>query len=172
VVQITVPQGLVVRDSGADGRTYFNVMNGGNLYQEMVVVGSVTRVTEDPAALLSRNVRAELIAAGLPTTSSLVPAAIPTAFAQSSYSQGGNLMVMSYLASGSTAQNVEGNIALTTVGDTFDGGFGLLSDQSYGIADNLQQSYVLGSPGEQPLISGLTTFSQDTFEYWVDTLSL
>jgi hypothetical protein len=48
----------------------------------------------------------------------------------------------------------------------------LLSDSSYGLASRLQQAYILGTPGEQPLVSGLDTFSQDTFEYWVDTLSL
>jgi hypothetical protein len=48
----------------------------------------------------------------------------------------------------------------------------LLSDSSYGLANRLLQSYVLGTPGEQPLISGLDSFSQDNFEYWVETLSL
>jgi hypothetical protein len=48
----------------------------------------------------------------------------------------------------------------------------LLSSNTYGLTNGLQHSYVLGTPGEQPLVSGQNTFSQDTFEYWVDTLSL
>jgi hypothetical protein len=50
---------------------------------------------------------------------------------------------------------------------------GPMTLDSFGInATRLQRAYVLGSPGEQPLISGLSTFSQDSFEYWVNTLTL
>ena len=81
VIQITVPQGLVVRDSGADGRTYFNVMQGGQLYRQIVLEGSVTRVTQDPATLLKKD-NVALLAAGIPATSSLLqPAQVPVAAA-------------------------------------------------------------------------------------------
>ena len=40
-------------------------MNGGKLYQELVVVGAVARVTEDPATLLQKSTAAQT-AAGVP----------------------------------------------------------------------------------------------------------
>jgi hypothetical protein len=57
------------------------------------------------------------------------------------------------------------NVEITIAAANLDRGAG-------SIAERLQRAYLLGSPGEQPLISGLSTFSQDSFEYWVNTLSL
>ena len=175
VVQISVSKGLVVRDTGADGRTYFNVMDGGKLYQQLVVEGTnVTRVTEDPAALLQKT-DAELIAAGLPSSSSLLRSPVLTQATAVLFSPApqftSSMAVSRYLAPASTSAVLQGDIVLS--GTTVNGyGDDLLSDSSYGLANRLQQAYILGTPGEQPLVSGLDTFSQDTFEYWVDTLSL
>ena len=181
VVQILTPQGVVVRDSGVDGRAYFNVMHAGNLYQELVVVGSVTRVTEDPATLLQKD-DAALIAAGIPRNSGLLRSPVSSLFLSSlTYANqtvpsfDANLTVSAYLSgtSANDALNSAVSLAgLNGVTGTSGGETNLLSNPSYGIADRLQQSYILGTPGEQPLISGLSTFSQDSFEYWVDTLSL
>ena len=179
VVQISVPKGLVVRDTAADGRTYFNVMDAGNLYRQLVVEGTnVTRVTQDPAALLGKS-DTDLIAAGIPRNSPLLKAPVmvttlAAAFAstQSQPIQVTSMAVSRYLGSPVVEDALNGTIKLNTValntGLTED----LLSDQSYGIASRLQQSYILGTPGEQPFVTGLDTFSQDAFEYWVDTLSL
>jgi hypothetical protein len=175
VVQITPPQGQVVRHTGADGQTYFNVVNGAERYQQLIVVGTnVTRVTEDPAALLKKT-DAEKIAAGLPTNSSLLSAPVLTQSAAVFFSLAPQLTsstaVSRYLAPASTSAVLQGDIVLS--GSTANGlDDDLLSDSSYGLASRLQQAYILGTPGEQPLVSGLDTFSQDTFEYWVDTLSL
>jgi hypothetical protein len=177
VVQVNAPQGLVVRDTGADGRTYFNVMSGGHLYQQLVVEGAVTRVTEDPATLLQKD-DAALIAAGLPLNSSLLQSPVAVQSLASSISPfqtapafATSMAVSRYLATPSVNDALISMIdlgAMNAVGSTTD----LLSDNSYGIASRLQQSYILGTPGEQPFISGLDTFSQDTFEYWIDNLSL
>jgi hypothetical protein len=175
VVQITPPQGQVIRHTGADGQTYFNVVNGAERYQQLIVVGTnVTRVTEDPAALLKKT-DAQKIAAGLPTNSSLLSAPVLTQSTAVFFSLAPQLTsstaVSRYLAPASTSAVLQGDIVLS--GSTANGlDDDLLSDSSYGLASRLQQAYILGTPGEQPLVSGLDTFSQDTFEYWVDTLSL
>jgi hypothetical protein len=179
VVQITVPQGIVVRDTGADGRTAFNVMNSGKLYQQLVVEGVVTRVTEDPNALLNTNkTDAELIAAGIPRNSQLLQNPVDVQFFTASMvtsSTASNMTTLTavsrYLAAPTAHDSLLSTIDLSGLGaDVLSGD--LLSDSSYGLANRLQQAYVLGTPGEQPFVSGLDTFSQDTFEYWVDTLSL
>ena len=53
-----------------------------------------------------------------------------------------------------------------------DGTDDLLSDTSYGLSPQMEQSFILGTAAEQPLISGLNSFSQDDFEFWVDPLSV
>jgi hypothetical protein len=172
VVQISVPQGLVVRDTGANGRTYFNVMNGGKLYRQMVVEGTnVTRVTEDPADLLTKD-DAALIAAGVPRNSYLLQAPEVTQSSLISPQSFRSMAVSVYLAPIATTASLEGSTLLDGIYLSGSGSSDLLSDSSYGLASRLQYSYILGTPGEQPLISGLDTFSQDNFEYWVDTLSL
>ena len=179
LVRVLVPQGLVVRDSGTDGRAYFNVMNSGNLYQELVVIGSVTRVTEDPAGLLKKD-DAALIAAGIPANSRLLRSPVSSLYlssltgsAQSMPDIAANLTVSSYLSAASAKDALTSSISISTLSGKGDNAeASLLLDPAYGVADHLQQFYILGTPGEQPLVSGLSTFSQDTFEYWVDTLSL
>jgi hypothetical protein len=177
VVQITVQQGLVVRDTGSDGRTYFNVMNGGQLYRQMVVEGTdVTRVTVDPAELLKKS-DVELIAAGIPSNSPLLNAPIARGVSMfmsaSEFESPSSFSFSPSVASPATRDLLAGDVLMN--GMDLNGRMGdsdLLSDSSYGLASRLQQSYILGTPGEQPLISGLDSFSQDNFEYWVETLSL
>ena len=167
VVQVGAPQGLTVRDSGTDGRAYFNLMNGGKLYQELVVVGAVARVTEDPATLLQKSTAAQ--------TAAGVPVARGNSNWASGYNQSlaSNLTVTSYLDSGSSGITGTSLLSLSDLSGTSAGSAsGLLSDQSFGLAGRLEQAYILGTPGSQPSVSGLGSFSQNTFEYWVDTLSL
>jgi len=175
VVRIDVPSGSVLRHSDVDGRTYFDVVRAGQLYQQIVVVGNVTRVTEDPGTLLPRGDEA-LIAAGVPSNSSLLAAPVliqSTSALIAPVSQFSSMTAVSrYLAPTATSALLQGDVMLEGIDLNGLGGDDLLSDSSYGLASRLQQSYILGTPGEQPLISGLDTFSQDNFEYWVDTLSL
>jgi hypothetical protein len=182
VVHISVPSGLVVRDTGTDGRTYFRVMDGTKVYQQLVVDGlAVTRVTEDPNLLLTRT-DAEIMAAGVPGNSTLLKTPIFTQSSAALFAPSAQLSsfttstaVSRYLGGASTAAVLQGDVVLQGIDLNIASDFGaedLLSDTSYGLANRLQQSYVLGTPGEQPLVTGLDTYSQDTFEYWVDTLSL
>ena len=175
VVRIDVPGGSVLRHSDVDGRTYFDVVRSGQLYQQIVVVGNVTRVTEDPATLLPQG-DAALIAAGLPLNSSLLAAPVPVQSTAALFAPApqftSSTAVSRYLAPAAASAVLQGDVVLNDIGINGLIGDNLLSDSSYGLASRLQQSYILGTPGEQPLISGLDTFSQDNFEYWVDTLSL
>jgi hypothetical protein len=173
VVHIDVPSGSVVRHSDADGRTYFDVVRAGHLYEQIVVVGNVTRVTEDLKTLLQND--ADWIAAGIPVNSSLwaSPVAIQsvTPLLTTSQNFAFNTAVGRYLAPMATSTALQGDVVLEGI-DLGLNSNDLLSDSSYGLASRLEQSYVLGTPGAQPLISGLDNFSQDNFEYWVDSLSL
>jgi hypothetical protein len=178
VVRVDAPQGSVLRHSDLSGRTYFDVVNAGKLYQQIVVVGAVTRVTEDPTTLLQKDDTA-LLAAGLPRNSSLLhaPTAVTSMAAMISQSAiaptfTSGTAVSRYLSAVTVGDALSGSINLQGLDTSADAGIDLLSSNTYGIADRLQQAYILGTPGEQPLVSGLSTFSQDTFEYWVDTLSL
>jgi hypothetical protein len=192
LVQVTVPQGLVVRETGANGRTAFNAMNAGTLHRQMVVEGTnVSRVTQDPAALLDPKVLdAQRISAGIPSYSTLlknpgpapvaytplVPAATvstlaaqPTLAAQFFIDSA----VSRYLAPVSAAVALRGDMLLMGINlSVNEGTDDLLSDTSYGLSSQMEQSFILGTPGEQPLISGLNSFSQDDFEFWVDPLSV
>jgi hypothetical protein len=178
VVQVSAPEGLVVRDTAADGRTSFNLMKGGQLFHQLQATSGVTRVTQDPATLLTKSDDA-LVAAGLPTNSQLLARpSVPTpslnwAFDKKDPASASNMMVASYLRAVSASESLASPAAGIEIGflqasDEND----LLSAQSYGLAERLERAYVLGTPGAQPLISGLDSFSEDTFDYWVDTLTV
>jgi hypothetical protein len=178
VVQVSAPEGLVVRDTAADGRTSFNLMKGGQLFHQLQATSGVTRVTQDPATLLTKSDDAQ-VAAGLPTNSQLLARpSVPTpslnwAFDKKDPASASNMMVASYLRAVSASESLASPAAGIEIGflqasDEND----LLSAQSYGLAERLERAYVLGTPGAQPLISGLDSFSEDTFDYWVDTLTV
>ena len=81
--------------------------------------------------------------------------------------------VSRYLAPVAAAAALRGDVLLMGIDlgvndDTDD----LLSDTSYGLSPQMEQSFILGTSAEQPLISGLNSFSQDDFEFWVDPLSV
>jgi len=45
---ISAPSGMVVQDTGADGRTHFYVLDGATMYEQAIGIGAVTRTTADP----------------------------------------------------------------------------------------------------------------------------
>ena len=181
LVQVTVPQGLVVRDTGANGRTSFNAMNAGTLYRQMVVEGTnVVRVTQDPAVVLSLLDDAQRISAGIPSYSTLLlkPSPAPVVASQSvqptlAAEFFSDSAVSRYLAPVTAAEALRGDVLLMGIDlGVNDGTDDLLSDTSYGLSPQMEQSFILGTAAEQPLISGLNSFSQDDFEFWVDPLSV
>ncbi|MFG6441642.1 LEPR-XLL domain-containing protein [Roseateles sp. LKC17W] len=44
------PSGVMLRDSGSDGRTRFNLLDGGQLYQQLVALGAPARQASEAAA--------------------------------------------------------------------------------------------------------------------------
>jgi hypothetical protein len=47
-VFISAPSGMVVQDTGTDGRTHFYVLDGATMYEQAIGIGAVTRTTADP----------------------------------------------------------------------------------------------------------------------------
>jgi hypothetical protein len=47
-VRVEPAGGVVLRDSGTDGRVYYNVLHGADLEQALVAVGASQRITSDP----------------------------------------------------------------------------------------------------------------------------
>ena len=84
----------------------------------------------------------------------------------------GRLMMNSTLQDSFRESAAHGHVLLNCLATDISNDDDLLSDDSYGVSKGFSDSYVLGSPGEQPCAAGLGTFSQDTFEYWVDALAL
>ena len=145
VVQVQAPSGVVVDDAGENGRTNFNLLSGGVLYNEAVVVGSVTRVTSDPAALLAGGTAA-LKAAGVP---------------QSMFVQMLQQVTNPLNAQLELLAQQDSGVSVSTT-----------ADSSYALASELEQAYVLGSAGVQPFSSGLSAATASGFDYWTETLSL
>ena len=49
---VQAPRGVVVQDTGPDGRTHFYVLDGATMYEAAVAVGDTVRHTEDPTPAL------------------------------------------------------------------------------------------------------------------------
>lgn len=49
-LDVDAPSGVVLRDSGSDGRTGFNLLDGGQLYQQLVALGAPSRQASQAAA--------------------------------------------------------------------------------------------------------------------------
>lgn len=49
-LDVDAPSGVVLRDSGSNGRTAFNLLDGGQLYQQLVALGAPSRQASQSAA--------------------------------------------------------------------------------------------------------------------------
>jgi len=56
---ISAPTGMVVQDTGADGRTHFYVLDGATMYEQAIGIGSVTRTTLDPTPVKAQGAALE-----------------------------------------------------------------------------------------------------------------
>jgi hypothetical protein len=105
LVRVDVPDAVVLRESGTDGRVYFNVLRGSQMVQALVSSGPVSRITTDTDAFtaggglqqlaagagarstaLSANVSAASTAAMASATNTGVQAYLSKAFTESAYS--------------------------------------------------------------------------------------
>ncbi|NML47853.1 LEPR-XLL domain-containing protein [Ramlibacter sp. G-1-2-2] len=103
VVRVDPAGGIVLRDSGTDGRVYYNVLHGSDLEQALVAVGASQRVTTDPDAFVAGGGLQQLAAASTGVRTNSLATALSLSLG--SYSApSGNTQVQSYLAStGTTA---------------------------------------------------------------------
>ena len=102
VVRVDPAGGIVLRDSGSDGRVYYNVLHGSDLEQVLVAVGASQRVTTDPDAFLAGG-GMQLLAASGGSVRNNAPATALSRSLGSSTPSYGNTQVQTYLASADTA---------------------------------------------------------------------
>jgi hypothetical protein len=168
MIYVDAGDGIALRESGTDGRVYYSVLNGSSVHQQVVSVGPSVRVTTDPKDVMTGGHYADLLAAlagtgGLranaPISAMLAPAPAPAAL---------NTGVQAYLSSAIGGAAAPITLQLAGVEEDADG---MMSSQSYGLAARLEQAWVLGSPGSQPLANGASS-TDPVFDYWVESLEL
>jgi len=150
VVSINAPDGVVVDDAGYDGRTNYNLLNDGTLYQESIVIGPVTRVSGN-AVTVAAGGAAALAAAGVGSMSPDLVAAVSHEMLMSTFDSS-----LANLASDAS------DTTLTVDADVTD----------HALAQSLQQSSVLGSTSSQPYASGLSGYSKGDVEYWTEAVTI
>ncbi len=109
-IYVSAPTGMVLQDTGSDGRTHFYLLDGATMYEQAVAIGTVARSTAAPAAVSAN-------AAAMQALSAPVTAAAPTAFAAHAFS------AASYLAGADSAMTV----AAAQTGSLSAGADGLLA---------------------------------------------
>jgi hypothetical protein len=164
-VQIDSPDGLVLRSSEG-GDSVFTLAKGSELYRQAVVVGQAQRSTDAPQQ------------GPLPQTQDAsLQHWLGGAGAQASSASAGGWM-SSLLAPVKAAAAVGGVQAylsdLRALGSSDDLG---LDDElpalggDGGLAQRLEQAYLLGARASQPTSSGLGSVGSDVFDYWEDALA-
>ena len=156
-VYVSAPAGMVLQDTGSDGRTHFYVLNGATMYEQVIGIGNVVRPTEDPspaapatsATMLSQWLSPTLVAQRLAQASTLAPSHLA---ARDTATVGG---VAAYL----------GNVALGA-SDTG----GLLQAGAQGM--QRLGSFTLGSPGLQALSTGEAASDKVAFDFWLEDIVL
>jgi len=141
-VHVAAMSGVLVQDTDPDGRTHFYLLEGGKMYEQAVALGSVERVTRDPAAAQPAQ------AFGFDAGVMVEPMASLLASGNWSSNFGTGTVTLGYLNSNVTASPA--------------GQLGLLSAGSLGI--------VQGSAGQQLLSTGQSLAAAPDFEYWLEDL--
>jgi len=183
--------GLILRDTGADGRTRFNLLDNGVLYQQLVAEGGPLRGSTAPIASTSTDMgnsatdAAARMAAWLSAVSPLAELRNANALTGAA-----RMAMAAALPADSAAAHY-----LATLGDGLEGTAGLslagphtvgaesalqmsaidlLSDASFGMAERLESAWLLGgNSGPQPASSGLLKQAADShFDAWEESLVL
>jgi hypothetical protein len=153
VLHVAAPTGVVVQDTDPDGRTHFYLLDGGKMYEQAVALGSVERVSQDPAAPA-----ATLQAIGYGGGALVEPMA--SLLDDSGWAS-------SWTTGSSTSSYLSGKPGAGGAAQA-----GLLSAGSLGIAQLLGQSYALGSAGQQVLSTGQPAAAAADFDYWLEELAI
>jgi hypothetical protein len=183
--------GLILRDTGADGRTRFNLLSGGILFQQAVAEGGPMRsasATVPAGATVSATGSAQ-IAEWLsalrplselrqtpqyaPMARMMIDAALPPDSAAAAY-------LAALKATGADGLPVPRELGAELRAALRDSASGqvlmsadeLLADASFGLAGRLEQAWLLGSRSQQPASAGLRSVGSDRFDIWEDSLAL
>ena len=152
IVRVEPGAGLVLRESGADGRTHYNVLRGGAVQQALVAVGTSVRVTSDPANFVADPGLLQDMGLALP----LAPASFQASQLSASFQGGaaGSLLV----ASGSSG-------AVTQVGSYLAGGAGR-------VAPDLSTTFGWLADGESAFASGQLALAPSSVDWWLESVEL
>jgi hypothetical protein len=153
IVHVAAMSGMVVQDTDPDGRTHFNLLDGGKMYEQAVALGSVERVTADPAA-----------PAGSPAYAFGSRAQVESMASLLGDSGWGSAWAASAATSGYLSGNGVANGAATGAE------LGMLSSSSLGLTRLFGQSFALGSAGQQALSTGQPASGTVDFDYWLEDL--
>ena len=175
-------RGLMLRDTGADGRTRFNLLDNGVLYQQVVADGSPLRGSTAPIAPGASGSAADVTAHMAAWLQALRPLA---ELRQSSALDGPTRHALSALAAtegDDLPADSAASVYLATLATTPDGllpaaaahgaALDLLSDAAFGLAQSLERAWLLGSGSEQPAASGLRAAADAAFDVWEESLAL
>lgn len=152
IVRVEPGAGLLLRESGADGRTYYNVLRGGAVQQALVAVGPSVRVTSDPDNFVGD--------AGLLQDMGLALPLAPSAFQASQLSatfQGG--------AAGSLAAGSGADAGDTQVGSYLSGGASM-------VAPELSLTHQLLADSGLGFASGQPVDSDSGVDWWLESVEL
>jgi len=122
-IYVSAPTGMVLQDTGADGRTHFYLLDGATMYEQAIAIGTVTRSTAAPAAVSGMQT-----AQAAPVTLAAAPAAAFAAFAEHTSIAAGYLATLNLADSAGAgtspvlAASANGlqAAALDAMGDSFD----------------------------------------------------
>jgi hypothetical protein len=173
--QVSAPSGVVVRDSGTSGETYYTLIKRNSYYRQATVIGSApTNVMIDKSQL------AGVPQTALPMVSQAVasasmsyarngftykvqatPSAAPTLESVRSYLAGAMQISPKLSLPLSAAPSVSVSHGQRPMQSTTD----LLSDLSYGLSVDTPAGFVMGSPGAQTTSTGVQVTPVLNFEY-------
>jgi hypothetical protein len=160
-VDVDAPLGLVVRDTGSDGRVRINLIDGGLLLQEMVAEGPTARQASTAQAGNAAAAGAAGLAAWLAAMD--LQRALNAPWSRPALSAGTDTVWDGSAGPSATAaayltHTVQG----TTVAEALEGG----------LARRLEQAWVLGTTSSQILASGAAAAGTMAYELWDDSLRL
>ena len=168
-VNVAADHGMVVRDGGADGGSAFNLIDGLAVRQQLVAKGMSLREISRPDAMSEVVANATQFASwlsALQTSAGLMAAAKFTQpvllAALPVHSSAADYLDHLGQASGYDKAMTISAVSLTASD--------MLSPQSYGLAERLAKSYLLGAKALQPFSSGLQQVGADKFDYWEESL--
>jgi hypothetical protein len=172
-VQVYAPSGMVLRDSGTDGKVTYLVVNGDQVQKQLVSV-------LDNVSVRAQTVASTTQAPQAPTTLTLSTSYSPTRAGSAESSSVSLVMRSSGSSSASYLQSDSSRLAevdwrvqaavdsLANADVTWD--IAPVTDEQTVRA--LSDGFVLGQASTQPLGAGLGGSTQGAFDYWTDTLVL